>query len=90
MQKLNIVNRPSWKKNQIRDYKKWWLDKNENIDDYLSDKISSIIRKLPPYSIFGYPDLNFIYEKFSKIFNVKKENLLICNGSDGGIRATFD
>jgi len=90
MQKLNIINRPIWKKNQIRDSKKWWLDKNENIDDYLSDKISSIIRKLPPYSIYGYPDLNFIYEKLSKIFKVKKENLLICNGSDGGIRTTFD
>lgn len=90
MLKLNTVSRPSWKKNQTRDFQKLWLDKNENTDFYLSNKISSIIQKIPPHSIFGYPDLNFIYEKLSSIFKVHKKNLLVCNGSDGGIRATFD
>lgn len=90
MSKLNIVNRPNWTKNQIRDVKKLWLDKNENIDIYLSNKINSIIKKIPPHSIFGYPHLNFIYEKLSSIFKVHRKNLLICNGSDGGIRAIFD
>ena len=90
MSKLNTVNRPNWTKNQIRDVKKLWLDKNENIDIHLSNKINSIIKKIPPHSIFGYPHLNFIYEKLSSIFKVHRKNLLICNGSDGGIRATFD
>lgn len=90
MLKLNIVNRPSWKKNHARDCKKLWLDKNENPDIYLCNKIKSIIQKIPPHSIFGYPDLNFIYERLSSILKVHKKNLLLCNGSDGGIRATFD
>jgi len=90
MFKLNLVSRPSWKKNQTRDFKKLWLDKNENTDSDLSNVIKSVIKKIQPNSIFGYPDLNFIYEKLSLIFKVEKKNLLICNGSDGGIRATFD
>lgn len=90
MLKLNIVSRSSWKKNQTRDHKKLWLDKNENTDFYLSNIFKSIVKKIQPHSIFGYPDLNFIYEKLSFIFKVQKKNLLICNGSDGGIRSTFD
>ena len=73
MSKLNTVNGPNWTKNQIRDVKKLWLDKNENIDIHLSNKINSIIKKIPPHSIFGYPHLNFIYEKLSSIFKVLKK-----------------
>ena len=52
MSKLNTVNRPNWTKNQIRDAKKLWLDKNENIDIHLSNKINSIIKKIPRHIQF--------------------------------------
>ena len=42
MSKLNTVNRPNWTKNQIRDAKKLWLDKNEKIDININKKYISI------------------------------------------------
>ena len=88
--KFGNILRPDWTKGKLRDNKKLWLDKNENSDEFLTKKISSILNKLDLNAFFAYPDLSITYKKLGKHLGLNPRNLLLTAGSDLGIKAVFE
>ena len=86
MQNNQSFSRPLWSGQEIRKDSKYWLDKNEiNIEESFEFN-KYIIESLKEIDLSTYPDLSFCYKNLEKIFNIKEENSLLVNGSDGGIR----
>ena len=67
-----------------------WLDKNENTDDYLSKKISKILKKVDRINYSSYPDLAKLYKKLAKKLKINPRNIMLTAGSDLGIKTVFD
>ncbi len=88
---LNNINltRPRLIDESGRDKKKFWLDKNENLDNKLNLTLSKIFKKLNPVILSQYPDSGFVHKKLSKLLKIKDDNLIFTNGSDGAIKALF-
>lgn len=84
------LTRPDWTKDLTRDESKLWLNKNENIDPILNEKIKSIMSKVKNFAINTYPETAKIYLKLAKLDGLQPANFLLTHGSDGAIRATFD
>lgn len=86
MQNNQSLSRPLWTGQEIRKNSKYWLDKNEiNIEESIEFN-KYIIESLNPIDLSTYPDLSFCYKFLENIFNIREENSLLVNGSDGGIR----
>ena len=88
--KLKKIIRPDSTKSQYRDSKKLWLDKNENSDETLAQKIKKILSKFNKNLVFSYPNLAPIYHKLSKNLGLSSKNILLTAGSDAGIKAVFE
>ncbi len=73
-----------------RDYKKLWLDKNENNHSILEKIIKKFTNSLKFEDFFSYPNFKKLYEIISKTEHLKKENILITNGADGSIKLIFE
>ncbi len=86
---VNLI-RPKWYDNYIRSKNKFLLDKNENVDDILNIKIKKIISNLDGDFICKYPETQKLYYKLSDFINLNPKNLLLCHGSDGGIKSIFE
>lgn len=84
------LTRPDWTKDISRDENKIWLNKNENIDPILNEKIKSLMGKMKNFSINTYPETAKLYAKLANIDGLRAENFLLTHGSDGAIRAVFD
>lgn len=84
------LTRPDWTKDLTRDESKLWLNKNENIDPILNEKIKSLIRNVKDFAINTYPETAKIYLKLAVLDGLKPSNFLLTHGSDGAIRAVFD
>ncbi len=84
------LTRPDWTKDLTRDEAKLWLNKNENVDPVLNEKIKSIMSKVKNFAINTYPETAKIYLKLAALDNLKPSNFLLTHGSDGAIRAVFD
>ena len=84
------MERPKWYKNYNRNKNKFLLDKNENIDDILNKKIKKIINNLDTEYIFKYPETQKLYFKLSNFVNLSPKNILLCHGSDAGIKSIFE
>jgi histidinol-phosphate aminotransferase len=84
------LNRPDWTKDISRDPSKLWLNKNENMDPILNEKIRSLASMLPSFAFNTYPETAKIYVKLAKMDGLKPENFILTPGSDGAIRAVFD
>ena len=82
--------RPYWTESSGRDINKIWLDKNENLDPELNKVIRKAFNSISIKSIYGYPDLSFLYEKLARLLDVDSHNLLLSHGSDGVIRSVFE
>jgi histidinol-phosphate aminotransferase len=82
--------RPDWTKDLTRDESKLWLNKNENPDPILNEKIQSLIGSVKNFAINTYPETAKIYEKLAKMDHLHAKNFLLTQGSDGAIRAVFD
>lgn len=88
---LNIsLSRPDWTKDLTRDESKLWLNKNENPDPILNEKIKSLIGSVKNFAINTYPETAKIYEKLALMDGLTSKNFLLTHGSDGAIRAVFD
>lgn len=83
-------NRPDWTKDISRDPSKLWLNKNENIDPILNEKIRSLTSMVPPFAFNTYPETAKVYVKLAKLDGLRPENFILTPGSDGAIRAVFD
>lgn len=84
------LTRPDWTKDLTRDESKLWLNKNENVDPVLNEKIKSLISNVKYFAINTYPETAKIYSKLAKMDGLKATNFLLTHGSDGAIRAVFD
>lgn len=84
------LTRPDWTKDISRNEKLLWLDKNENLDPVLAEKMQTILMEMKPVSINTYPETAKIYKKLAQLDNLSPENFILTNGSDGSIRMVFD
>lgn len=84
------LTRPDWTKDISRDEGKLWLNKNENIDPILNEKIKSLMAEMKNFSINTYPETAKIYSKLARLDGLSPSNFLLTHGSDGAIRAVFD
>lgn len=82
--------RPNWTKQEHRSLDKLWLDKNECSDPVMNKVVLDALTKIPPESVYTYPDLDILYSKIASFSKVSAENILITAGSDGAIRACFE
>jgi len=82
--------RPNWLINNTREAKKLWLDKNECVNPILNKLLFDLLSKIHPDSVYSYPELEPLYQKIANFAEVKSNNVLITNGSDGAIRTCFE
>lgn len=82
--------RPPWGESDFRDSNLQWLDKNENPDTTLAERIAGILAEMPCSIHSSYPELGPLYRKLAAFFGIDIRNLVLSNGSDGLIRLAFD
>ncbi len=66
------------------------LDRNEKVEAWGEDFILSVFKNKPEWLMSVYPENETIYEKLSSFLKIKKENLLLTSGIDGGIKTIFE
>ena len=71
-------------------YKKIRLDKNERLTDFESYFINKIKKKINSDYLTTYPEVEPLYEIFSKKFHLSKEMFVLTAGSDMAIRNCFE
>ena len=85
-----MIERPSRKISEYRDFTKSWLDKNEvhdnDLHEFLVEQINSSGQRL----FSSYPDLGMTYKMLSENLTTPIDNLFIANGSDAIIKAIFE
>lgn len=86
----NVLVRPDWTKDTSRDEGVLWLNKNENIDPILNQKILGLLQKVKPWALNTYPENAKIYKKLATLNKLEPQNFLLTSGSDGAIRNTFE
>ena len=66
------------------------LDRNEKVEAWGEEFISSIFKDKPSWLLSVYPENDSLYKKLSNFLNIRKENLLLTSGIDGGIKTIFE
>ena len=66
------------------------LDRNEKVQAWGKEFISSIFKDKPDWLMSVYPENDTIYEKLSNFLKIKKESILLTSGIDGGIKTIFE
>ena len=56
------------------------LDRNERVESFDKNTFKQIIKSISRFSINATPDIQGLYERLSKTFKVKKENIYIGQG----------
>ena len=84
------LNRPDWKISQKRLPNKLWLDKNELFLNSHINEFKKILKKIRTFNLSSYPDLSNLYKQLGNYTKAKMDQLILTNGSDGGIRMVFD
>ena len=94
---LRDIRRPSWTNLALRNQRIkdgfLPLDRNENQDEILIDKLGTIIRtamKVNLSKVSQYTDYYDTYQLLAEHYNVPTDNLLITNGCDEAMRLTFE
>ena len=87
---IKNLHRPDWSKPQKRFSNRLWLDKNELFLDDNFNEFKKILQKIKPYNLSSYPDLSYLYKQLRNHLKINVDQLILTNGSDGGIRMVFD
>lgn len=66
------------------------LDMNENPDGLPKDFIQTVLSQVTPEYLSMYPDQRKASKVIAQFYNLFPENILLCNGSDGGIKLVFE
>ena len=66
------------------------LDRNEKVESWGKEFITSIFREKPDWLMSVYPENDTLYEKLSNFLKIKKQNILLTSGIDGGIKTIFE
>jgi histidinol-phosphate aminotransferase len=85
-----LLQRPDPLLSEPREANRFWLDKNENLDPYLAERLKKILSKTPISQLMTYPETGYLYKKIASLISVEPNQLLLTPGSDGAIRMVFD
>jgi len=66
------------------------FDKNERTYPFRSELIKQILSDKINSNITMYPDQNNLYKMLSKKLKIETENILLCAGSDAGLKHIFE
>src|SRR4051812_40161553 len=66
------------------------LDRNEKVDTWPHGFLASVIAAKPDYFLSVYPETTTLYEKLAKHLGLRREQLLITSGIDGGLKTLFE
>lgn len=84
---LNL-NRFPRKSGSRRNYLR--LDKNEGLVKWQRPALKWIFDSIASDEISMYPQAEALYRKLAKYLGISEENILLTNGSDGGIKSAFE
>lgn len=65
-------------------------DKNEGMFDWSKKTLDSVYRSILPEEFSMYPEPWRLYKKLAGYLKVPEEQILLTNGSDGGIKSAFE
>ena len=85
-----MIERPSRKISEYRDFAKGWLDKNEVHDNELHRFLIEQINLSGERLFSAYPDLSLTYKMLAAYLNTPIDHLFIANGSDAIIKSVFE
>ena len=66
------------------------MERNERVDEFKDEYIKKIFKNIFSFDLRTYPENNYVYDKLAKWLKIKKENLLITEGADGGLLRIFN
>ena len=66
------------------------LDRNERVEDWPPDFLSSIFSSAPASLLSTYPDQTRLYQLLSDHHNIDVQELLLTSGIDGGLRTILE
>ncbi len=66
------------------------LDRNERTTPLAKDIVEAVWSQISPEEIVAYPELEPLYQKLARFLNVLRQNILLCSGSDTGIKSVFE
>lgn len=66
------------------------LDRNEKVDTWPHGFLASVIAAKPDYFLSVYPETTALYDKLARHLGLKREQLLITSGIDGGLKTLFE
>lgn len=86
---ISLVPRaPHWIQNRQNYYT---MERNERVDEFDKKTLSNILKKISSYGLRTYPDeMENFYKLMSKWLKVKKEEIIMTNGADGGLLTIFN
>jgi len=88
---MKTLKRPSYFEVEDRDTKKYYLDRNENLDPHLKKVILRYSKEIIKSATFlTYPDAKYYCNKLASFYGIQNNNLLFTNGCDGAIKMFFD
>ena len=87
---FSLIKRPISFKENPRDPKLLWLDKNENLSNIIFNFLKKKIQKVDPKFLFSYPNFKKLYILLSEYLKVTPDNILLTHGSDGAIKIVYD
>lgn len=65
-------------------------DKNENMSAWDKKSLACIYDSIKPEEFSMYPEPACLHKKLAKYLGVKEDQVLLTNGSDGGIKSAFE
>lgn len=66
------------------------LDHNERTTPLPRDVVEAVWREISPEEVVAYPELWPLYNKLAQFLGVPRDHLLLCSGSDTGIKSIFE
>lgn len=66
------------------------LDRNENCDIYLPGVYRDFMSGITTQDMIRYPDIYSAYVNLGQYININPDNLLICNGSEQGLKILLE
>lgn len=66
------------------------LDRNERTTPLDQGIVDAVWSQISPEEVVAYPELGPLYQKLAQFCGVPREDILLCSGSDTGIKSVFE